>query len=929
MSLIRIICLAMLAALAVSAEETPVMKSKSVLYPAALVERARANADKEPWAAAMQKEIVDGAAPWMKLSDDELWELMFGATIKRSWMVWSDGFCPACKQDVKMYTWEMDPWQFPWKTRCPHCKELFPKNDFFAFYKSGLDEHRVFQPDKADRSLLFNAEHPDPADPLHTFGVDDGDGYVDDEGHRWRFIGCYLIYGQWKRAIVDGVVHLGNAYMATGDARYAVKAAILLDRVADLFPSFDFGSQGFVYEGRTGGPLRGQVSTWHDACEEVRMLTQGYDQIFEAAKAHEQELTAFLSKKAQDFALPNPKGSWSDIQRNIEDNILRDTLAHRERIESNYPTTDRTMLTIKTVLGWPKNRDEVMALLDGILEKATAVDGLSGEKGLAGYSSIAPRAVSEILGQFGRLEPDFLRAVYERRPALHAMYLFHVDTWCMEQFYPEVGDSGRFGAKCPVYEGVSFSKNPGTGPSMFAFLWDLYTLTQDTAFVQVLYRANDHAVTDLPHSLFADDPHAFQTQVQAVIDKAGTAIEPPSVNKEQWHLALLRSGQGAHQRVLWIDYDSHERHSHADGMNIGLFAKGMDLIPELGYPPVGYGGWESQKSRWYSKTASHVTVTVDGKNQERVGDGATKLWADGKRFHAIQVSDPAMIEGTRYERTVALVDLDDEDSYVIDHFVVHGGKDHAKFFHSFFGSVETHGLTLTDTDDYGFGTEMRGFKRDEKPAEGWSVDWTIDDHYKFFDTPRNIHLRYTDLTEDAAAYVAEMWVDEALYGSSGGTYVPCIMTRRASKDDAPLLSSFAAVIEPYENAPKLVSIRRVPLVSATGAPLPDTAVGIEISLKDGHRDLCIMTDPESGSEAIDPANSFSVSGALGYVTLGANGPERIVLCNGTKLKIGSVSLECDAVPLLELTVDASRAKVVAGSRDSIRSLNIPLSAEQS
>ena len=60
--------------------------------------------------------------------------------------------------------------------QCPHCHELFPKNDFEKFYRSGLDAHGVFDTTRADRSLLYNTEHPDPKDPLHAFGVDDGEG---------------------------------------------------------------------------------------------------------------------------------------------------------------------------------------------------------------------------------------------------------------------------------------------------------------------------------------------------------------------------------------------------------------------------------------------------------------------------------------------------------------------------------------------------------------------------------------------------------------------------------------------------------------------------------------------------------------------------------------------------------------------------------
>jgi len=58
---------------------------------------------------------------------------------------------------------------------------LFPTNDFEAYYRSGLDEHGVFDPKRADRALLFNTQHPDPNDPLHRFGVDDGTGYAEGE----------------------------------------------------------------------------------------------------------------------------------------------------------------------------------------------------------------------------------------------------------------------------------------------------------------------------------------------------------------------------------------------------------------------------------------------------------------------------------------------------------------------------------------------------------------------------------------------------------------------------------------------------------------------------------------------------------------------------------------------------------------------------
>lgn len=900
--------------------EATVQKRHSVFCLPELTARARNNAERFPWAAAMQRELVQRAEPWLQMSDEQLWGLMFGPNITRSWMVWSDGYCPACKKDVRMYAWEIDPLARPWKVRCPNCQELFPKNDFETFHRSGYDEHGIFHPDRADRSLLFNTDHPDPQDPLHSFGVDDGEGYVAD-GHRWRFIGCYLIYGQWKKAVHAGIVNLASAYAVTGDPRYAYKATVLLDRVADVFPSFDFGRQGRVYETSEG--TRGQVSTWHDACEEIRELALAYDRIFEGIQTRgcnplspeppqQAELVAFLSRQAEAYKLENPKRTWADIQRNIEQNIFVDTLNHRSRIESNYPTTDVAMLTIKTVLAWPENREEVMGLLDAIIEKSTAVDGVSGEKGMCGYTAIAPRSLAMLLGRFSSLEPTFLKTVYDRHPVLHQTYRFHIDLWCMDEWYPFSGDSGTFGMKCPVYVGVSFNRSPGMDPSMATFLWNLYELTGDPAFVQVLYKANGSTTENLPFDLFAEDPAAFQAQVQRVINDKGAIIAQGSVNKQNWRLAVLRSGQGQHQRALWLDYDAGERHGHADGMNLGLFGRGLDLMPDFGYPPVGYGGWGAPKARWYTRTAAHNTVVVDGQNQ-RAGGGRTTLWADGARFHAIRASAPELAGCEQFERTAVLVDLDEEDYYVVDVFYVVGGRDHAKFFHSFFGEVRTAGLNLQPAEPYGHDTEMRNFRTDPAPAPAWFADWRLQDRYEYLPKDKEVHLRYTDLTMNASASLAEAWIETTLYGQGQAAWIPRIMVRR-TREEGPLRSVFAAVIEPYEGDPRIRAAKRLPLETLNGTPLPDDYVGLELRRDDGRTDVCLLMDSRGPGEMVEPTYDINYRGQLALVNLGPDGIERLVLCNAEWIRIKDLRIvSTDPIPFAELDFVDGQARLLAGS----------------
>lgn len=904
------------------AESAP--KQASVFFPAARLAQARNSARQDPWAVSVRDALVAAAEPWMKLSDDRLWEMMFGNTIKRSWMVWSNGYCPACRKSVPMYEWRPEALARPWKMRCPHCKELFPKNDFEEFYRSGLSEQGVFEPGRADRSLLVNAEHAGAADPLRSFGVDDGEGYVAD-GKRWRFIGAYLIYGQWKQAIVGGIRNLAAAHVVTGEAAYAHKAGVMLDRVADLYPTFDFRREGVLYEGPGAA---GYVSTWHDAAVEVRELAIAYDAVFEAL-ARDESLVQFLADKAQQHKLANPKASFAAVQQNIEERILRDTLNNRPKIESNYPSTDMTVTIINAVLGWPRDRERVTAMIDAMIQRATAVDGLTGEKGLAGYSTIAPRGVAELLGWFSRADPAFLKEALKRHPQLHAMYRFHLDTWCLGHYYPQCGDTGSFAARFDGYVGLTFTRNPGIGPSSYSFLWDLYEATRDADFVRLLYATNGKSEKGLPYDWFVANPADFQQRVHKAVAEAGPAIQTASVNKQKWCLAVLRSGAGSDQRAMWLDYDSGGGHGHADGMNLGLFAKGLDLLPDFGYPPVQYGGWGSPRSTWYMQSAAHNTVVVDGQNS-RAGSGTTTLWADGKQLRAIRASGPQLVAGKQFERTAVLIDVSDADCYVVDLFRVAGGTEHVKFVHSSFGRIAPQGLSLKPCEEYGRGAQMRSFRHDPQPATGWSVDWTIEDHFQYLSPGRQVHLRYTDLTSSAEAILAEGWVNAGLYDESAETWIPRVLVRRRAPA-GPLASTFVSVIEPYEKQTKIAAIRRLTLETADGTPCPEGHVALELRLADGRRDVLMAADVEDplGPPAAQPQRGVLVQketglrleGELALVRFDPAGkPCRIVLCRGKSLDIGGTVIRTKRpADCIEVLFSDGRPQIVTGSPDDVES----------
>jgi len=928
-ALLVIVCCAMPAAPAAEKGPKP-MKTHSVFYSADRVKIARANAAKYGWAKEARGKILRKAEPWVKMSDDKLWGLMFGNTITRSWHVWSNGHCPACKKSVPMYNWKIDAVEEPWKVHCPHCGERFPKNDFRAFYRSGLDERGVFDPKRANRALLVNAEHRNPRDPLHKFGVDDGEGYVDGN-KRWRFIGAYLVYGQWKQLVVGGIKNLAAAYAVTGKPAYAHKAAILLDRVADLYPTFDFHATGMVYE-RPGDA--GYVSTWHDACEETRDMALAYDQIFERMK-NDRKLVAFLSKKAKRLKLDNPKSTLEDIQRNIEDGLLQDPLRNPGKIHSNYPRAETCKAILMTVLDWPNNRDEVNGMIDAIVKKSTAVDGVTGEKGLAGYASFTIAGLATFLARYADADPTFLEKLFGRHPPLRQTYRFHIDTWCLGQYYPQSGDVGSFAKPMPRYAGVKFKKSATLAPSMYTFLWKLYKLTDDAAYVQVIYGANDGKVKGLPHDLFAADPRAMQKETTKLIARDGPMPKLGSVDKQGWCIAILRSGEGPSGRAAWLDYDSRLNHCHLDAMNVGLFAKGLDLMPDFGYPPVQFGGWGGPKFEWYVSTAAHNTVVIDGKNQSRSLVGATTLWADGEVFRAIRasLSGRGQFRNGQYERTIATVDISDEDFYLLDVFRVLGGRDHAKFMQSHFGAITTTGLTLSPAPDYGHGTQMRNFKSDPAPRPGWSVDWKIDDVLKLLPPRTEVHLRYTDLTSDARAATCEGWIVKGSYNSTDETWIPRVMVRRQT-EKPPLQSTFVAVIEPYGKESNITSIRRLTLSEPAGTTYPDTFVAVEVRLRNERRDLFLTADVENplgqtpslaqAKIMVQKDWDAEVEGEAAFIRKTRNGAiERIVLCRGRSIRVGDVTITLkDPADHLEVRFERNRPIIAAGDADKIEDIRI-------
>ena len=797
------------------------MKAQSVFFDDSIKKRLRRSVKKGGYPADLATDTVEQSKWWMERSYEELHRLMFGSTLKRSWFVLSYGVCPACDGSVPLYKWIIDAKNKPWKVECPHCAELFPKNDFAAYYRSGLDKDGAFDRSVADPSLLRNEAGTD-------FGVDDGNGYVDAVGERWLFVAAYLVHGHWLQLITKGIETLAFAHLLTGDREYARRAVIMLHGVSRFFPDHDFEAQGVMYEEEHTSS--GYVTYWVNTCHDLKLLALAYDMVFEDV-VQDEGLGELLGLKT------------ARICADIEERIFEEALAHPERYDSNPPDPDFVRIILNAVLRWPENRDEVESAFCRMVEDATRVDGLVGEKGLATYAALAPVKLADAMLLFSNTDGDFLEKTIRRHPALRKTYRFHIDTWYAERHYPGCGDGGYFGATYPSYLGTLPVTNPRKlfQRSREWFTWKLNEFFEDPAFAQAMYLSNGRTCKRLfDDDLYLEHPGKLREELQNLIDTRGEHIEQRSINYQQWRIALLHSGTGANRRMLSMGYDSGANHSHQDALNINLYYKGINLSPDFGYPPVNYGGWSTREVEWYRHPASHNLVVIDGNGHENLPDGKflrfpaygrTVLWHTGGFAQAVYADAKEYAGVDRYERLAAMVDVTEEEAYFVDIFRVSGGGERTKFFRSLPGPISARGIKLEKGEDYGHGSIMRDFRTDEGPPAGWSVDF-------FVDQDRGIHLTYFDPTGGVSATLCESWADITRMPenpeSTGNRviWVPTVAVRK--KDQEP---TFIGVLAPWEKKRCVTSVRRLVVPEADG-------VAVEVVMADGRADLILAGNPE-------------------------------------------------------------------------------------
>ena len=773
------------------------LKTQRMLLTDAEIALARENVRQYPAAKAIADTIVARADAWMAWSDADLRALAPTADVPRAFNVGTAG-CPQCGQAIYekggTYPWIIDP-KTPYKVTCPVDGSTYPSNDYAAYYASGLNDQ-----------TLLTGDYPD-----------DGWGWLGPDGHRYWFV-AYANHWVLENHTLPAAQYLSRAYVLTGNAAYAKKAAVLLDRIAEVYPNMDYHVQsrygqlqqanGARYEGKLVNHI------WETGV--VAMLAEAYDAIWEAI-----DDTTVTGKTAE------------QVRANFEANFLEEGIDgyFSGRVRGNFGMHQKALV----YAGLARQYGQQEAWFGGLMDNAGGEDTLTGLN-FALYNLVyrdgppyetSPGYNFSWVANITTVAEALHRAGYDvyAIPKMRRLYDGVLDVINAGKFTPAVGDSNN------VYGGLV-----GQDPVVFQRACRAYEDPRYRAFLQTFGATGDAGIT------------RYESLFEAPVP-AESVTAPPVRSRllDGYGMAILNNPANTISLSLYYGYKGG--HGHFDRLNFELFANGQVMMPDTGYPDF-MNAYVPGIYTWSKNTVAHNTVVVDAQRQMANRPGRVNLFVDKGFARALDI-EAAMTypQTSTYRRRMIMVDTDDSHAYVVDCFDVTGGIEHDYSLHGPPGTFTSQGGewsapapgTLAGPD------VPVGYIYDE-PAiagEGYSgsyAGYSGSGFQHLFHVQRLLggtaggewaHERdeHAKLRLQLVGAPVETFLAEAQVSPVKQKQLLTYFIARNTGTD--LSSQFVSVMEPYVNMPAIESLNALPIAEGAGT-------AVEVALADGARDLVLI-----------------------------------------------------------------------------------------
>ena len=543
---------------------------------------------------------------------------------------------------------------------------------------------------------------------------------------QYTYIAYYLHEGLWygQQNIAGGAVvrkalnAFAKAFVYTGNEKYGRAGAILLDRIADVYPDFDW----FIWHDWRGDKYYGTIvdPVWSTSI--ATEYAEAYDAFLPIY--NDEYVVNYLSKRGARYET-DENGNWlrdesgnpivgknsnlkenpGALRKNVEENILLKIFEGVKygKVWGNFGMHQKSVATAAVafnrlpetaeMLDWimadgpdpatsginsgaapkttPITGGAFMKVLVGIVDR----DG-SGTEAAAGYNSLW---IQNFLGVAERLRGYELYPsadIFENTKFLK-MFLAQVRLTLGGYYTIQAGDSGALGST-----GLSvYTEDQIKG----------YQETRDHDIAKALWLMKETYGHELRGSILDDDPEQITREIENIIEEEGK-LNLGSDMLTGFGFAALRAGgkydsasvssENNTSRDFALYFGRSNMHGHVDALNLYMSAFGLNLAPDIGYPETT--GTTPNRMEWVRTTLSHNTVVVDEQEQVALSTTHTPYhFDDSGRVKLMDVDAKKVYPDTdEYRRTVFMIDADDDISYGVDFFHVKGGSDHLYSFHS-------------------------------------------------------------------------------------------------------------------------------------------------------------------------------------------------------------------------------------------------------
>ncbi|MBI3911110.1 MAG: heparinase II/III family protein [Armatimonadetes bacterium] len=391
--------------------------------------------------------------------------------------------------------------------------------------------------------------------------------------------------------------------------------------------------------------------------------------------------------------------------------------------------------------------------------------------------------------------------------------------------------------------------------------------------------------------------------------------------------ASLGRGRGANQLLAQLHFSGSYGHHHVDNLHFSLFAKGSELLSDIGYT-------HTKLRRWAVSTAGHNTVAIDRQNQStKDADGDLLTFVpDLGGLSLVEARGERAYPGRAqvYRRELLMIPVSDADAYIVDIFRVQGGQIHDWLLHGSADAEMTAACSLPLTPREGTLLEpgekwvepigeSSGFPpygvirqvRQGRTEDDFSVTFRYADARPPSGAPADAGVR-TYLLGGAATevFLARSPRVRPAEGDDRKVYdywMPQLVARR--RGTAPLGNVFAAVHEPFRPQPFIREIRRLPLDPASAF-----AVALEVRHGDFTDTILSTLDEPPYPERRLPGG-IVVSGRLAVVRERAGRVVAAWLVDGTRVAKGDFALTLEA-PRYEGVLESATRRADGADADT-------------